>query len=290
MKSPWFVAPLSILLLFHASTLRAQTADADLTQLAQQLIYGNSQKLQEKTKVRGKGPYLVTDFETAPSDYDRLGVVLADDFEQALQETSPEFATLGRTKVGELLEKERLGPKVLRCEEVALWFAGLRGARSVIFGKISPIDGGFEVRVRLVNPDGEELSQATTLIEYSPERRALLRVPPPDTSSLLSPHYTPRLDGSGRTGLALPKCVYCPQPPYSGKARSAHFQGTILLEVLIGTDGGVHVISLGHPLPFGLTVITVDVVRRWKFARPSGPGTKAEGRVVTIKVSFRLSS
>ncbi len=278
----------AILILSLAGPLLAQAPDPNLGELAEQLMYGHSRGPRKKLKNRAKEPYLVMDFETAPSKHDRLGVELANDFAQALHVNCPEIATLDRSQLGAMLEKEHLGPQVLQVEEVALWFAKLVGARSVIFGKISPHEKGFDLTTRLVDTYGKELSRATKSIAWSEERRALLEFP------LLQPSTTPTSQTPrgaikpGGAGAPEPKCKYCPQPPYSDEARAAHVEGTVLLDLEVSPEGNVRVMSVRHPLPDWLTAEAVDTARKWKFIPTKGPDGKPVTLDVDVEISFRL--
>ena len=42
---------------------------------------------------------------------------------------------------------------------------------------------------------------------------------------------------AGVNGVGVPVCLYCPIPQYSDEARKAKYQGTVVLQVTITTDG-----------------------------------------------------
>jgi TonB family protein len=90
--------------------------------------------------------------------------------------------------------------------------------------------------------------------------------------------------GSGTTPPAL---LYKVEPEYSEQARAAKFSGTVLLSVVVDTDGAAKDIQVLHALGMGLDEQAVQAVMQWKFK----PATKA-GRPVAvqaqIEVNFRL--
>ncbi len=47
----------------------------------------------------------------------------------------------------------------------------------------------------------------------------------------------PQETGAGLNGVGVLRCVYCPQPGYSQKARKAEISGKILLDVTVTTVG-----------------------------------------------------
>ncbi|MBU0675170.1 MAG: energy transducer TonB [Proteobacteria bacterium] len=79
---------------------------------------------------------------------------------------------------------------------------------------------------------------------------------------------------------ARPLYQHNPPPVYPGKARKRRQQGTVVLEVRVGVDGGVAQIRLhqssGHDL---LDRAAMNAVRDWRFE----PGTK-NGRAVAMPV------
>ncbi|HKV24843.1 MAG TPA: TonB family protein [Candidatus Acidoferrum sp.] len=99
-------------------------------------------------------------------------------------------------------------------------------------------------------------------------------------------------DGGGdnlyRAVATSPGCVYCPYPTYTDDARHGKVQGSVMLEVLVGTDGRAHGVRLLRGIGFGLDERAVATVETWKFA----PARDAAGRPVaawiTVEAVFRL--
>ncbi len=89
----------------------------------------------------------------------------------------------------------------------------------------------------------------------------------------------------GGLGEAV-SAVFNPPPVYPDKARRAHWEGTVELEVLIRLDGGVDGVrvlsSCGHAL---LDEAALDAVRGWRFAPRSGAGGPTRH---TLPVTFVL--
>ena len=88
-------------------------------------------------------------------------------------------------------------------------------------------------------------------------------------------------------GVTAPRAIYDPDPEYSEEARQAKYQGTVLLWVVVGTDGKAREIRVQRSLGMGLDEKAVEAVRGWKFQ----PGTKAGVPVaveIGVDVTFRL--
>ena len=88
-------------------------------------------------------------------------------------------------------------------------------------------------------------------------------------------------------GVLPPKVLYDPEPDYSDEARRAKHQGSVILWVVVGTDGRPHEIKVQRSLGMGLDEKAVEAVRRWKFdpARKEGQAVAVQ---ILVEVSFRI--
>jgi protein TonB len=93
---------------------------------------------------------------------------------------------------------------------------------------------------------------------------------------------------AGTNGVGIPVCLYCPTPQYSDEARKAKYQGTVVLQVTITTDGRAINISVVKGPGLGLEEKAIEAVKGWKFKPAVGPGGKPVATIVPIEVTFRL--
>jgi periplasmic protein TonB len=93
---------------------------------------------------------------------------------------------------------------------------------------------------------------------------------------------------AGVNGVGVPVCLYCPIPQYSDEARKAKYQGTVVLQVTITTDGKAINISVVKSPGLGLEEKAVEAVKGWKFKPAVGPSGKPVATIVPIEVTFRL--
>jgi protein TonB len=93
---------------------------------------------------------------------------------------------------------------------------------------------------------------------------------------------------AGINGVGVPVCLYCPIPQYSDEARKAKYQGTVVLQVTITTDGRAVNISIVKGPGLGLEEKAIEAVKGWKFKPAVGPGGKPVATIVPIEVTFRL--
>lgn len=88
-------------------------------------------------------------------------------------------------------------------------------------------------------------------------------------------------------GVSAPRAIYAPDPNYSEEARKAKYQGTVVLWVIVGTDGRTREIRVQRSLGLGLDENAVEAIRRWRFepARKDGVPVAVQ---VSVEVNFRL--
>jgi protein TonB len=103
-------------------------------------------------------------------------------------------------------------------------------------------------------------------------------------------------DGMGRgstpgfynPGTTLPSCAYCPDPQYTDEAREAKLQGTVTLQVLVGSDGRASQIRIVRGIGLGLDERAEQVIRGWKFVPAHDAARRIVPAWVTVEAVFRL--
>ena len=89
--------------------------------------------------------------------------------------------------------------------------------------------------------------------------------------------------------LIPPACKHCPIPEYTGVARAAKLQGTVVFETMVSKEGKVVALRPRKALGLGLDEAAYDqIAYKWKMK----PATTKDGIPVTvivpIEVTFRL--
>lgn len=88
-------------------------------------------------------------------------------------------------------------------------------------------------------------------------------------------------------GIAAPKVLYKVDPDYTYEARAAKIDGPVVLQLVVGTDGLAHEISVLKTPGAGLDRKAVEALQKWHFQ----PGLK-DGQpvavIATIEVNFKL--
>lgn len=105
-------------------------------------------------------------------------------------------------------------------------------------------------------------------------------------SQVNKPEAPKRIHIGGSSGQQQ-EPIYQPKPEYPQIARSVHVQGTVRLEVVIGTDGAIQEVKLisGHPL---LINSAINAVRQWRYKPTLLTGQPVEVET-EVDVNFNLA-
>lgn len=88
-------------------------------------------------------------------------------------------------------------------------------------------------------------------------------------------------------GVTAPRAIYDPEPEYSEEARKVHFQGAVVLSIVVDQAGHARDIRVSRSAGLGLDEKAIEAVKKWQFE----PG-KRDGHpvavAVNVEVNFRL--
>ncbi|MGA9643742.1 MAG: energy transducer TonB [Terriglobales bacterium] len=86
-----------------------------------------------------------------------------------------------------------------------------------------------------------------------------------------------------------PSVKRAPSPECSHEAEKAKINGTVVLTVVVGTDGLTHDISVVRSVGYGLDEQAIEAVKKWKFKPGRALGEPAPVQI-RIEVAFRCPS
>ena len=94
--------------------------------------------------------------------------------------------------------------------------------------------------------------------------------------------------GAYRVGgdVSAPKATYAPDPQYSEKARKAHYEGAVVLWLVVDADGLPQKIRVQRSLGMGLDEEAVKALRQWRF-QPAEKDGKPVPVMINVEVNFR---
>jgi TonB family protein len=144
----------------------------------------------------------------------------------------------------------------------------------------------FKSRIARLLADGmPRVSSSSTL-----RRAAVIFAGAVITIGLLSGKpQAPDQDGVYKVGegITAPKVIYKIDPSYTDVATAAKVNGTVVLQMVIGTDGQAHDVQVVRGIGSGLDEQAVLAVDQWRFDPALKDGEPVKVRA-TIEVNFRL--
>jgi TonB family protein len=199
-----------------------------------------------------------------------------------------EFTVVDRTKVQDLIQRERLSPLSLQSVDVARWLGSELKADVIISADLARFDDKtIEISARVLRSGGKnkglsvkgQLHMDLSRVDLS-SSGDLNGVPPFGQTFKGQP-----LHAAAAPGL-MPSCSYMPNPPYTQEARQAHISGVILVEAIVGIDGHLTNMRIIRGLP-GLNEVTLKTMATWRCKAPVFDG-EAVPVVVPFEVNFKL--
>ena len=92
----------------------------------------------------------------------------------------------------------------------------------------------------------------------------------------------------GRSGgVSAPALLFKKEPEYSEEARKAKFQGTCVVQLVVGPDGLPHDMKVVRTLGLGLDEKAIEAVQKWKFEPGKKDGVPV-ATLVNVEVQFHL--
>ncbi len=87
--------------------------------------------------------------------------------------------------------------------------------------------------------------------------------------------------------VSAPALTFKVEPEYSEEARKAKYSGTVLLSIVVDSNGLPRDIHVIRPLGLGLDEKAIEAVSKWRF-RPGMKGGHAVATQAQVEVNFRL--
>jgi len=86
-----------------------------------------------------------------------------------------------------------------------------------------------------------------------------------------------------------PALTHAPGPKCSKEADKAKIHGTVVLTVVVGTDGLTHDISVVRSVGYGLAEQGIEAVKKWKF-KPGNASGKPAAVQIHVELEFHCPS
>jgi TonB family protein len=216
---------------------------------------------------------IVVDFLSEEGKSSTLGWYLADELSENWLAAKQKFRVRDRSE----LKDVKIAPEDLNSQMIER-LGSVWGVDAILTGVVqnAPEKYTLSVSVRRVKDNSIAATETVSL----PHTRILDVLQPTSemNNSIL------RLARAGINGVDVPRCISCPIPTYTDRARKERAQGTIILSVVVSENGRAGGITIVKGLGFGLTQKAIEAVSQWHFK----PATK-EGEPVAVMVPIEVT-
>jgi TonB family protein len=254
---------------------RAQLPEIDplATRLADALVHSKQKSV------------IVFDFWGPDQTLTALGQDLAQNLSTALATASVPLQVLDRSRIAAACLRHGLSHANTHDTSIEIWIGQDLGAKALVLGQLSVVDDKLEIQITAYRTEDQKWIagfKQTSLITND------MRVLMTKEVESVAVKTAPAQPSSNK--YSYPKCVSCPPAEYDRRAADKGLEGTVLLNVIVGTNGKASDIIIIKGLPYGLTQKAIEAVGRWTFK----PALTAQGQPVevrqTIEVTFRFLS
>ena len=228
---------------------------------------------------------IVFDFIGPDKTFTALGQKIADDFSEALSKASSNLTIINRSLIAEAFDNYPVPSEIFEKPELELWLTKKLGANFMVPGKLQKEGEDLALSVHIYKADGTPVKGFKVKLPLTEQIKSLM-----DISAATDPCEPAEDPSNNKNQSSYAACVYCPTAPFSSEAIKHHTQGTVVLGVLVGTDGVAHNISVLKGLPNGLTESAIKTVRSWKFRPATGPNGAAIEKKTIIEVVSHLTN
>jgi TonB family protein len=229
----------------------------------------------EKEKVKR---VIVADLPDPRGNSHPVGRFLAERVSAILLRDYPTLETIDASHPQKVLDNS--GPRSGKAFPDTRKWAKKLGANVVIIGSFARAPEGIDVWLTAMKTgSGQTYAQTKGAVPISEEINAMLGEPIPSPET--------RIARAGVRGVTVPVCIYCPGPQYTDNSKAEKYQGTVVLQVVITTEGRAANISVIKGVGMGLDEAAIEAVKNWKFRPAVGPNGHAVATVVPIEITFR---
>ena len=251
-------------------------------------VVGREPKLDDIAKQLGKqmakakiNSVVTTNFTTLDGGVSPEGEILSAQLTDYWASHSEKFSIVERSKLDALLAEQKLTLKDLDNSEILRKTGAALHVDALVTGTVTPTFQGISLSVSVRRIQDSKLQcQASKTFPQSEFAASIATRSTEDTA--LHPVL------AGVNGVGTPQCEHCPQPNYSNELRKEKVQGTVLLSVVVTTDGHTTGIVVIKAPSDALAQKAVEVVRSWTLKPAMGPNGKAVAVKVQVEITFHL--
>jgi TonB family protein len=228
---------------------------------------------------------IVFDFWGPDQALTALGQNLAQNLSTALAARPVSLEVLDRSGIPAACLRHGLSLANTHDPSIETWIGEDLGAKALVLGQLSIVDNKLEIQITAYRTEDQKWIAGFKQTSLITDAMRVLMVKEMESVAVKT---APAQPSSNK--YSYPKCIFCPTAEYDRRAADKGLEGTVLLNVIVGTNGKASDIIVVKGLPNGLTQKAIEAVGRWTFKPALTPqGQPVEVRQ-TIEVTFHLLS
>ena len=220
----------------------------------------------------------VPDFTDPSGKQNPVARFYAASFSKLLADDSKAFSVVQRNNVHRFLSESGWTDRDLAKSDVLAKVVSKFSPDAILWGMLSTNGDKLTIDFVARDPSNKELFR-----DQFSEKIDLFVVDMLENDGSEPAYYFVTLDG-----VNMPKCVSCPDPPYTENARSKKVQGRVVLSVLVTAEGKADKIRVVTSLDPDLDRSSIRTVSSWRFQASTDSDGKSVSVRLPVEVTFRL--
>jgi len=234
--------------------------------------------------------FLVMNFTLPTGKTSDYGLQLADRLSSELAHNDYKLRVIDRAVLESLLAKYRIPAQSIH-RTVMRSIADELDTRFIVFGTTEKFENGVvRLSSKVIDVTGKDWEGYNAIVNLGPLKSGenLEPIDPfPPLPAITSTASGETLQQVGVDGTTSPRCIYCPDPPFSQEFARLNMRGNIEVEAVVTSQGGVENIRIVHGLLGGQNETTIATIRSWRF-HPALKNNKPVA--VLVPIGFWLSN
>ena len=215
----------------------------------------------------------VPDFTDVSGEHVVLGRFLAATFSTLLHDNAKGFAVANRIDAHRYLAESGRTDRDLSAIEALAKLVSDLGADAILWGTVWVNQDAVTIDFSLRDTSGKELLKSRYEENFNVSDRDEFEADRSDS-------YFAGLDG-----VTVPKCLYCPVPPYPIGQGSPKHDGVVHLYVLVTIEGKAAEIRVTKSLDPAFDRAAIEGVRSWRFE----PAKDPDGKVIPVRMPIEVT-
>jgi TonB family protein len=220
----------------------------------------------------------VADFLDSAGARNDKGCFFSSTFSTNLLKEAHNFAIVNRIQAQKQLNDLHISPQDFQQPETLSKAAAALGADAVLVGTVDISSKDIKLFLSLRDAASGKVVHSMDYRERV--EAALLGYFPAFENAAAHAYLFPNLDG-----VSAPKCVDCPDPPYTDEARHNRFEGSVTLSVVVDEEGTIRNVRVVQDPGYGLVQQSIEVLKKWRME----PSRDPQGIPLTVRVGIEFS-